>query len=459
MSAERDAGLAAMQSGDIETAIQQLELATQQNPNDYQASMYLGAAYGQAKRHTDAVTILTTAVQIEPANAQARYNLGIAMEQGGWVEQAKQAYEQALTLQPDYAKAQEALGRTQAMLAAQQPTVDPMNMPTTVITPQGYAPHPTLEKQTQQPLYAPPAQQGYGQQSAPLPYGTPPPAPYPQQVAMYPAQSQYREDTFSIKDALRDWKEVLFSPRTFWQRQADSDGLAAPSAMILTYVGVALIIGIALGVLFIGLREPIAIPIILIGGVIYALLILSAMFVMNFVMAGIFHLVGKMFGNRGTYTGSFRASVYAQAPGMLALVLSLILIIPFSGTIVDQMKSEFSSASSTTRSSSSTNPFGAPNAPGQSNFGNGGLSNSSRSASYEPPMMFTVMSLIGNLFSLVAFFWGLVLLGMGIAHIQKISTGGAVGTVILGYLIPIALIVFIIFMLFAGLMASAGGMR
>src|SRR5262245_50574001 len=113
MSLDRDAGYEALQSGDITSAIIQLERACQNNSEDYEAHLYLGAAYGKAGRQMDAINILTRAVQLQPANAQARYNLGIAMESGGYKEQAIQALQQALALQPDYPKAQEVLNRLQ----------------------------------------------------------------------------------------------------------------------------------------------------------------------------------------------------------------------------------------------------------------------------------------------------------------------------------------------------------
>src|SRR5262249_9636431 len=109
MSEARDAGYAALQQGDVATALARLEQAAQQTPEDYLAHLYLGAAYGQAGRHAEAVQALTRAVQLDPANAQARYNLGIALERAGWREQAVTALQQALQLQPDYAKAREAL--------------------------------------------------------------------------------------------------------------------------------------------------------------------------------------------------------------------------------------------------------------------------------------------------------------------------------------------------------------
>ena len=111
MAGEKDAGLKALQGGDAEGAVRLLETACAEEPNDYQSHTYLGAAYSQAQRPMDAIHVLTRAVELQPSNAQARYNLGTAMERGGHGEQAAAVYEQALMLQADYPKAQEALKR------------------------------------------------------------------------------------------------------------------------------------------------------------------------------------------------------------------------------------------------------------------------------------------------------------------------------------------------------------
>jgi|SRR5579871_1972231 len=111
MSEARDAGYQALQQGDVAGAVARLEEAAQQNPQDYLAHLYLGAAYGQAGRHAEAVQALTRAVQLDPSNAQARYNLGIALERAGWREQAITALQQALQLRPDYEMAKAALQR------------------------------------------------------------------------------------------------------------------------------------------------------------------------------------------------------------------------------------------------------------------------------------------------------------------------------------------------------------
>ena len=49
-----------------------------------------------------------------------------------------------------------------------------------------------------------------------------------------------------------------------------------------------------------------------------------------------------------------------------------------------------------------------------------------------------------------AWLWSAILLGVGVCHIQRLSTGGAVGTVILSFLIP--------FILFFGLLMMLGAL-
>ena len=189
MSADRDQGLNALQSGNAAEAVTLLERATQADPTDYQAFMYLGAAYGQAERHTDAVTALTQAVTLQPGNAQGRYNLGIAMERAGYAPQALEAYNQALQLQPDYPKAQEAAQRLQGGFAPSPGFAAP---PAGAETPlasgyaspaQGYAPLAGTETPTQ---YAP---QGYAPQQ-PTQYAPPPGQPQMQGYGQPPAYGQ-----------------------------------------------------------------------------------------------------------------------------------------------------------------------------------------------------------------------------------------------------------------------------
>lgn len=181
MSAARDAGYAALQSGDLGAAIAQLEQAGAVDPNDFQTCLYLGTAYGQAERHMDAVTVLTKAVTLQPANAQARYNLAVALESAGYKEQAITAANQAVQLQPDYTKAQEMVSRLTGapmMPAGYTPPSSP-----SYGAPSSASEEPTLSGQPQQTSSyepsAPPAMP-YGQPQPP--YGQPMPtaAPYGQ---------------------------------------------------------------------------------------------------------------------------------------------------------------------------------------------------------------------------------------------------------------------------------------
>ncbi|MCW3097631.1 MAG: Tetratricopeptide 2 repeat-containing protein [Chthonomonadaceae bacterium] len=181
MSAETDAGLTALQSGDINGAIAQLERAIAADPTDYQAHQYLGAAYGQAGRQMEAVTTLTQAVTLQPSNAQARYNLAVAYESAGYKEQALVAAQQALQLQPDYPRAQEAVAR----LSGQPPTPPAYTPPA---APQYGQPQQPAQQPygqpDQPPAYGQPAQtqQPYGQPAAPQ-YGQPQQQPYQNQGA------------------------------------------------------------------------------------------------------------------------------------------------------------------------------------------------------------------------------------------------------------------------------------
>ncbi len=224
MSAETEQGLNALQSGNAAEAVTLLERATQSDPTDYQAFMYLGAAYGQAKQYNEAMTALTQAVTLQPSNAQARYNLGLVMEQAGYAPQALEAYGQALQLQPDYAKAQEAVNRLQSPAAPLSDFAAPPIGAETQIAQNyappasGYAP-PAAETPTQyapqgyapqQPAqYAPPPgqpMQGYAPPGQQMQQGYAPPAQYapPGQPPVYPggyAPGAYMQTPQKCKEA------------------------------------------------------------------------------------------------------------------------------------------------------------------------------------------------------------------------------------------------------------------
>ncbi len=565
MSTERDAGLKALQQGNPAAAAPLLEAAIQQNPADFDALLFLGAAYGQIGRQMDAINTITRAVQVQPANAQARYNLAVAMEQGGYREQAVTALGQALTLQPEYPKAREALQRLQGGTVAPPPvqaanatpsaepsynqagsaTVNLGNSPIrppetfavqatseesgeppmsgfgqvvesaspgvsptghqappayspaagaggfnpqlappagygsqsatappsgygtqpptgaggygapTSAAPGGYNAQPAIgatdyrttpggaaagySAQPQpgqgQPVYgapqpqsltgetysqAPPATGAYGAAPSPYappaanPYGAPAPSPYGTTAAgPYGQNTAYRDtatrsesydDRFDPAQSAKDWLAILTKPGPFFSGMAGSTGMLAPMALGLLYC-VPVILSILLSSSHIGSQfkgTPGLGPLLASGGVVVFLLVGVPIVVAGmFLSAWVIHLVGLLFGNKTPYSASFRALVYAYAPmPVINLLCSLI-------------------------------PIGADFQPNP----------------------------IARLLQFAAFIWYLVLLVMAISNQQEISTGQAVGVVVISGIVQIIIFLGFIFalVLIAGIFIAAAG--
>jgi hypothetical protein len=460
MSLERDEGFAALQHGDIAAAVEQLETACRQMPDDYYAHMYLGAAYGQAERHANAVTVLTRAVELEPANPQARYNLGIALERAGWPQEALTAFQQALTLQPDYPKAEEAVARLQPELPRPPQnapfTVDPLATRTMQLSSENLPPYgePTmLGNVPPPPTFAPPGYPpGYSPGSyAETPYGA------------YPPPTAYQSDRFSIKDALRDWIAVLRSPQEFFRNQVGRTGFNAPLAMTITYLLVPCLAGLFSSLLML-FSAPILVPFFLIGIVFYGAMLTGGAIAEHFISSGIFHIVGRLFGNRSPYPATMRAYTYSRAPLYASYILGA-LIVPFVfGPIVQQSmeedrRNEQLQSSRTRNTSEPSNPFVAP-APTDTVPGSTSESRVYRSQEPELPPMAMAGTVISLLAVGIGVIWSLVLLGIGIAHLQQLNTGAAVGTVLVGTFGPIIILgSFFVLVAFAlgSLLVGAGG--
>lgn len=109
-------GVEAFKSGDYDTAVTELETATQLNHQDYKAFNYLGAAYAAKNRYNAAIGAFKTAEQIAPAVASIHYNIAQAYEATGILNEAEYEYERALEIDPDYAKARQALAKLKKRL-------------------------------------------------------------------------------------------------------------------------------------------------------------------------------------------------------------------------------------------------------------------------------------------------------------------------------------------------------
>ncbi len=102
-------GVEAFKAGDLDTATEHLEQATQQDHQNYKAFNYLGAAYAAKDRYNAAIGAFKTAEQIAPNVASIHYNIAQAYEASGITSEAEYEYERAVEIDPNYTKAAEAL--------------------------------------------------------------------------------------------------------------------------------------------------------------------------------------------------------------------------------------------------------------------------------------------------------------------------------------------------------------
>lgn len=109
-------GVEAFKAGDCDTAIQELETVTQLDHQNHKAFCYLGAAYSAKGRHNAAIGAFKTAEQINPGVASIHYNIAQAYEAAEVFNEAEYEYGKALEIDPDYAKAQEALAKLKQRL-------------------------------------------------------------------------------------------------------------------------------------------------------------------------------------------------------------------------------------------------------------------------------------------------------------------------------------------------------
>lgn len=109
-AALNNAAALALQSGNIELAVERLEKLISIAPRQPHPYNNLGYAFLQAGRLGEAIGQLERAVEIDPTYAVAYTNLGIAYERDDRRSEAILAFERSLALKPDYADAAANLG-------------------------------------------------------------------------------------------------------------------------------------------------------------------------------------------------------------------------------------------------------------------------------------------------------------------------------------------------------------
>ena len=108
--AHNNLGLALMDEGKIDEAINQYNEALRIKPNYVTARTNLGAALSKQGKTADAVASLTEAVGRKPGFAEAQLNLGAALARQGKIDDAIARYNEALRLRPEYPEASANLG-------------------------------------------------------------------------------------------------------------------------------------------------------------------------------------------------------------------------------------------------------------------------------------------------------------------------------------------------------------
>jgi Flp pilus assembly protein TadD len=109
-------GLNALKAGDASQAVTELEAASRLHVEDYRIFNGLGAAYAANGLYEKAIGAFKTAEQMAPNIARIHYNIAQAYEAVGIPTEAEYEYEKAVSLEPSYTKAQEALAAIKSRL-------------------------------------------------------------------------------------------------------------------------------------------------------------------------------------------------------------------------------------------------------------------------------------------------------------------------------------------------------
>lgn len=494
MASTREAGWEVFQRGDIEGAIALLKRACAEEPEDFEARLCLGAVYGKIGRHQEAITALTDAVQLQPADAQARYNLGVALEQAGFAPQALEVFHQAVTLDPDYTKAREAAARLEAAghvlstgadgapAGAEQAgslRADGVGSPAHVV-------HDTvqlrsgLDVSVQAPAWEPVSSSDIPgfvaapvKASAALPshgllsdYSPSPHAPAGpttiQETYSTELPPPNYNDEIDVPRAIRNFGRILATPVGFFREQANHSGLMSPILM----VGVYLAIQLASSLVTNGAQGAIGFVVGLVFSPISLAVSGAWMVFFYLVSALIVHFLGWLFGNRQDFSMSFRACVYADAPRFLVTaIVSLYMaffLAPFMTThpITDAEINQALGMPTTAVGGRTSATKGKPPAGPKARVTEQQRPVLNRTTARArqaptPEMLFRILALAWRKFGVVAaasavfgllgWLWSSVLLVMAIHQFQRISTGAAIGVVVLMYALLTLLVVLAVF--------------
>src|SRR5579863_9006358 len=117
---KRSQGLEALGRADFAEAIELLEAVAVEDSANAEVWRQLGVCYLETRRPDVAIEALERSLKCDPRDANAHYILGNACGTSGQLDRAAACYRRALEIEPDHAKAEEFLIRTEALLESRQ---------------------------------------------------------------------------------------------------------------------------------------------------------------------------------------------------------------------------------------------------------------------------------------------------------------------------------------------------
>ena len=96
--------------GQMVTVIEQAEILTAQYPGGYIVWNILGASRDELGKFEEAMHAFNNSISLKPDYADAHFNMGVALKNQGRFDEAIEAYKKSISLKPDYAEAYDNMG-------------------------------------------------------------------------------------------------------------------------------------------------------------------------------------------------------------------------------------------------------------------------------------------------------------------------------------------------------------
>jgi tetratricopeptide (TPR) repeat protein len=125
MEESYEQGLQLFQAGKIDQAMSVLDAYVRRHPKHVQANFILGVCHFRYKHFDHAEVLFRTVISLDNGHYNAYYYLGLTLERQNRPDEARQFYQYALNLKPDFVEAQRKLGPTGQVVPPRSQTVYP----------------------------------------------------------------------------------------------------------------------------------------------------------------------------------------------------------------------------------------------------------------------------------------------------------------------------------------------